>query len=996
MTDPHHQIEEHLRRIARRERGVLVVAGAAAFFAVLCAGWLLGVVVLNFGARPPAGGGVAVFVVAVGLGAWQLRNVRRASGLRRQAERVESARPLFAGELLTVLDRSARPLGSAVLVDRMARRVVAPLEALPPREVVPAREASRWVLGATLLGLLLALSNLLTLGPAAVIAAFRSVGVPVRVAAVEAGPRAVVGDITLRYLYPTYTGLSPMEVPNSNGEIHAPLGTTVEIRARAEKAWTGVALEAFGVELPAELGADRGLRASVTVRASGADEEPIWRFRFIGLAGSMLSPDYRIVVDPDMAPQVTVDVTNSRMSAALDQALGIPWHVHDDYGVKSVVVEVREGSTTREVPLRAPLNAPKDLDDRVVMTPKQLGLVAGSSVQLRLKSWDNDEVSGPKAGWSAPVQLVVSGADGDSARMMPARKALRDALVLVLADFLLDPEPAIATPAEGAAWAAVAGSRYELVDNLLAASWAGGEGVAADRTALQELEDRRRALLSLARALPDSSRLAEADATALTEAQRSHLTSLEGAILLFDQMIQRGALRQLSEIAQQMAAEAEEMKAEFTSVTKDNAAAALARLDQLARALKALREAAAQLGSDPLGEFTNQSADRLGDMLAEARKAIQEGRYDDAKTMMDRIAEEMRQLSDGLKDQQKRQGEGSDALGDAMKELDKNLEALQADQETLRAKTEQAREKHGSSMDQAVAVWKEIEERAQSASTGAAAVVSASGALGGITFRGASDVRAEADGLLDAARSRNPERTRARAESTISELQGMSGMMRWVGRDDTFAEGVAALQKTLPPVEADCERVLALLDKLEQQQGSPALQQALQQLAGEQQGLSERAEKLSQDAQGVARNLPMKAPGLQKGAEQAAEESGRAADAMREGDSMSAAGGQQATEDGIKEAREALKQAARTMQSMAQASGEGEGGKGGAEGGDKEDGPGADGKGQTSHGEMAIPAPEQFETPEAYRRALMEGMQGTVPEQYRSSNLRYYEELVRQ
>ena len=220
----------------------------------------------------------------------------------------------------------------------------------------------------------------------------------------------------------------------------------------------------------------------------------------------------------------------------------------------------------------------------------------------------------------------------------------------------------------------------------------------------------------------------------------------------------------------------------------------------------------------------------------------------------------------------------------------------------------------------------------------------------------------------------------------------MAGLLRWVGRDPGSADTVAALQKVLPPIQADGQRILALLDKLQQQQGSPELQKALQQLAGEQQRISERAQQVAKEAQGVSRDLPMRAPGLQKGADQAVQESGRAAQAMREGDPMSATGGQQATEDGIGEAREALKQAARTMQSMAQASGQG----GGDGGGDEEKSGERQGEGQDMRGEMPIPAPEQFQTPEEYRRALMEGMQGAVPEQYRSSNLRYYEELVRQ
>jgi hypothetical protein len=45
---------------------------------------------------------------------------------------------------------------------------------------------------------------------------------------------------------------------------------------------------------------------------------------------------------------------------------------------------------------------------------------------------------------------------------------------------------------------------------------------------------------------------------------------------------------------------------------------------------------------------------------------------------------------------------------------------------------------------------------------------------------------------------------------------------------------------------------------------------------------------------------------------------------------------------------------------------------------------------------LDIPEPEEFRTPEEYRRALLEGMEGGVPEEFRALKKRYYEELVHQ
>jgi len=45
---------------------------------------------------------------------------------------------------------------------------------------------------------------------------------------------------------------------------------------------------------------------------------------------------------------------------------------------------------------------------------------------------------------------------------------------------------------------------------------------------------------------------------------------------------------------------------------------------------------------------------------------------------------------------------------------------------------------------------------------------------------------------------------------------------------------------------------------------------------------------------------------------------------------------------------------------------------------------------------VEIPAPEEFRTPEEYRRALLEGMQGEIPPEYQALEKHYYEDLVRQ
>ena len=56
---------------------------------------------------------------------------------------------------------------------------------------------------------------------------------------------ARVGDLTLRYVYPEYTGLEPYEVVNSTGEARAVPGTRVEVSARSADPVEAAAIVAY-------------------------------------------------------------------------------------------------------------------------------------------------------------------------------------------------------------------------------------------------------------------------------------------------------------------------------------------------------------------------------------------------------------------------------------------------------------------------------------------------------------------------------------------------------------------------------------------------------------------------------------------------------------------------------------------------------------------------------------------------------------------------------
>jgi hypothetical protein len=163
-------------------------------------------------------------------------------------------------------------------------------------------------------------------------------------------------------------------------------------------------------------------------------------------------------------------------------------------------------------------------------------------------------------------------------------------------------------------------------------------------------------------------------------------------------------------------------------------------------------------------------------------------------------------------------------------------------------------------------------------------------------------------------------------------------------------------------------------------------------LARDQAVLQDRAEGLAEEAAELAPNFPMGAPGLEEGIAAAVDEMDRADAALDGGRLVEGETGQRAAADRLADARRAIERAMRDAQQMAQmAAGESSGE------GDEQSDPGGRREGREMHAEMMeIPAPEEFQTPEAYRKALLEGMEGDVPEEFEALKRRYYEELVLQ
>lgn len=1014
MTDTLHELFALLARLGARERRLLVAralaqGATAALLAAVVAG-----VLLSWGATRALVvglvGGLGGLTTWMALGWPLVRRWRPAADPRRQARLLEQHEAALRSRLVTAIELASAPerVGSPALLARAASRAAALASAVPAARVHPALPAGlAGLCSAFALLIAMCAGLILPVGPLDAMAAmWTGSTAAARLDAAElpsADDRALVGDIVLRYVFPDYTGLAPLEIPNSDGTIHAPAGTVVTISARTAEPFEAAAIQ-VGEAPPqdARLVAGRDLSATLTVEAEG-----VWRFLLFRGPEARFSPDYRIVLEADAPPVVTFQGP-AEIEVAADALIGLGWQASDDFGLERVAAEIEHEGASREVALRDPRETPLQLAGELGRTPRELGLRPGDEATLRFAAWDNDQLAGSKRGASAPVRITVLGPRGEGRRMARYYEALLEAMLPVLADFLEEPNPPATDPAAVWAWANRARGRFDPVREIVEGQWQGEVPSSLDGTLVNRvLETAARLFRFTTTAFdPDGGvRPSERDLETLSTLHAEEVAALEMAIYLLDAVLRNTALTEVAMQARDVAIEAQEV----SELLKQDASAAelQSRLDQLERLLDRLAQSAARLSEGQLREFTNARTREAQDLIEAAREAIAAGRMDEARAMLEQLSSMLNQLSEGLDEQLASSQEQDDELARRMEQLQKDLEKLEVDQRDLARELAAARDQEGGQAREVVDAWARLDPLIKEA------VIVACGAAGlpgdGLGWR-SNSVRRLSDNctlseeLQGAIRARDAAGALARhSEADLKLRQATNEVRNESGRarpeTDPVPPGVAPASEALARQRGLYDQIREILEQLAMQNVamSPELQRAARELAQRQQALGERQERLSGEVETIEQAMPTGDGSAGRSMGQAGEAMGRAEGALESGDAMAGEGHQQHAADQLAATRRSLQrqqqEAQQMQQAMSQMSGDGQRqGQGQPQGGSNRGGD----QDQARGSQIEIPAPESFRSPEAYREALLEGMEADVPDEYRALKQRYYEELVRQ
>lgn len=816
-----------------------------------------------------------------------------------------------------------------------------------------------------------------------------------------------IADITLYYEFPAYTKQEPMTVHNSDGTIHAPIASKIQIQARSKEEFRSVLLKVNDdPPIPAKLEKGYFVTAEMVVERPGT-----WQLIFEKENVQAMSEVFQIEVDGDNPPVVTLESTPPE-TLANNQSLNLRWSAQDDYGIKKLFVEYEVNGEKRIKSIRD-FGTPKiRYRGRMAYTPKRLELKSGDRVELKIVAYDNQPASKEergddefadigKRGESATISFQVVGPKLQGERLVQANKDFLAAMIPALADFLVEQVPPSSTDSGMIAWVSQVQKRFVPLQEATKKHW--GDEIATDYTAELVLKvlDTSNRLMRFVRTtynVKKLGRVKKQDRDTFISLHSDQIVDLEKAIYLIDRMLRMTHFQLLltsSEESLKHAKKIDEMisKEDSSRKTKKN------RLSRMQRGLKEMDKAAYGLSEGSMKQFVVLYRQQIDNLSAEME--LRDAELDDEQydVLLQELTESVAELHEGIQEQLRRQKDDEDKKKEEFKKLIEELKKQKGDQLSLSQELENTRKQYDSTSQERVQMWKQLQHLADDAQEASEQLKRDLG--GGEGYRSGSirqyekQSRALRD-LQNAIKARD-------YEQSFRELSMSMRMNRSVQSQnytEKNRERMASESKpqNMDQIQEQSDRIEQRLQELREKlnsfdnssQESPELRQLAQEMSSRQDALKQKQGELEKQTEKVEQGMPTADGSASKFLKEATDSMGDAQQLLRMGRSVSGEGLQRDAAQKIQKTIDRLQQQQQEMQKMKQQSqkmsgqGQQEQKK---EGGKEEDG-----------GKMASNPLDLREemTSEEYRRRFLEGMSGSVPEEFQLLKKRYYEELVQQ
>ncbi|MCC6806194.1 MAG: DUF4175 family protein [Deltaproteobacteria bacterium] len=816
----------------------------------------------------------------------------------------------------------------------------------------------------------------------------------------------LVGDLQLTLRYPAYTGLHAREVKGGDGTIRGLKGTTVQLRATAEKPPRSASLT---------IGEGNAARV-VPLAVDGRDligefmidKNDRYRFSVKPLFGSELKErkGHAIVVDEDKYPTIEIREPAQDLELKDTGRLSIAYASDDDFAISEIALNYRVNSgNVQRVVLPAPEQKQRIRSD-YAFDLSTLQLKPGDIVTIELEAKDNDTVSGPKKTTSRQRKITAFSSDQHRRQLLARFRAVVDKLVDQLGDELENP---LSESADSTAYTqkalpvderglSVAMELSDIAKGLKDAE--GGQSkfaLAAERSAIE-----MRQAYSAKKLLDTALSKSRTPQNLATTAQRQNETVLllEKTVIYFEDLRALAAIEEMKAQAKELQATSQQLK-ELLQKYKETGDEALktaleAEINELKRRIGEIMQKMAELRKGLPQEFVNREAVErraMENIFDKVDQLLAENRLDELAGELDRLDNQIKNMENAMNDaEQEYGGERYSELKRELQEMAQNLEAVEAAQKDVMEKTrdaeqayrEAAQKQLGQNLDQMVKQsLKDLEDAERALQKANEKEPRVSGGLDKAQSR-VGDTR-------NALEQRDFLEAREMARNAQAEARDVTESLKSLARIDQLTSNSSGKRaddahKAAQEAYGKIAEVAKRLEKLfpdPKDVLSPKQMQALDELRKRQQEIAQRTGKISQQMKDINKQAPMFDQNAQSDMEGAKGSMERAGQELGQKQAGRAVSSQAAALGQLQKMKDAMKR-----------QGQGQGGAmpmpiGGMPN------PFGDGNDARNQEKVEIPSGEQFKVPPEFRRDILDAMKQGTPQKFKQQVDEFYKELIK-
>lgn len=787
----------------------------------------------------------------------------------------------------------------------------------------------------------------------------------------------VVGSTSADLVFPSY-----MERPNATAEdadrLVVPRGTAVEYTITPIGPAARVVIELPGRHVEAKRAGDRFV-ASFVADTDGPLEI------YVESNQGERRVDYRaraIRVELDEPPRVQMVAPEKDFVAEPREPILLQHFATDDHGVQelTLIIKLPNGEHLRRPLLAESEQSREEVYGENVIRLEEFSLAPADAITIWFEAKDANRVDGPGIGRSAVRTLTLASEITRRRDRIAELEQLLDSLLMTLAVRLEQPLPKAFDEARQR-WAAVM-RPYRGVAGLLS-----NVGEHPGPRTVPLLLDMEKRLARLHERERTQYRAAELR-SGRERLDRALIRELEKDALIVADLISEARLNDAAEIAREM----QQLRSEIASLigelrrgqTPELQRALMAALDRAERRMEALRQQLRQAMQYVPGEFVNRQsrqAHESTDALRSVREALAQGDLDAAEAALTKLDQMIESMTQAL-------AQSEDSLVEArfgpreraLMEATDTIRDLEVEQRRMADKARRVGDKaleRAAGKDDSLAsdVRKELDKIAREVAELLGAVDDE--ALGPYesSLRGRAQERLsdfeKALGSGDVGEAMSMADRLAQAASALAKDLELSAMM-FRGRGGRTADAAAKAREAAARAQdlqnaargAVPDIANALTDREREQ-----LQKQSERQGEAQQAAHQLARRLREEVGGVP--VSEDAAEQLESIEQPMERAGRALD---QGDPVEAHKQQQAAADQLRRLRQHLESQRRNS--------------GGGGGKDR-------GKGSRANERVEIPAARSRADELAWRRRVLDAMNGRPPDGYEQAVDDYYERLLR-